>query len=87
VRFSSALAIVAAVETSDAVLDPEVLQGSGLSRRRRTRAAVVNIKKAQPLTQDGAVLLAGTMKVQALVTHPRKTGAHRPPLQLLDSSF
>jgi len=44
-------------------------------------------KKAQPLTQDGAVLLAGTMKVQALVTHPRKTGAHRAPLQLLDSSF
>jgi len=28
-----------------------------------------NIKKAQPLTQDGAVLLAGAMKVQALVTH------------------
>jgi len=48
---------------------------------------MVNIKKAQPLTQDGAVLLAGTMKVQALVTHPRKTGAHRALLQLLDSSF
>jgi transposase len=28
---------------------------------------IANIKKAQPLTQDGAVLLAGTMKVQALV--------------------
>lgn len=27
-----------------------------------------NIKKAQPLTQDGAVLLAGAMKVHALVT-------------------
>jgi transposase len=29
---------------------------------------IANIKKAQPLTQDGAVLLAGSMKVQALVT-------------------
>ena len=29
---------------------------------------MLNIKKAQPLTQDGAVLLAGAMKVQALVT-------------------
>ena len=28
---------------------------------------MVNIKKAQPLTQEGAVLLAGSMKVQALV--------------------
>lgn len=28
---------------------------------------MANIKKAQPLTQDGAVLLAGSMKVQALV--------------------
>lgn len=28
---------------------------------------ISNIKKAQPLTQDGAVLLAGTMKVHALV--------------------
>lgn len=27
---------------------------------------IANIQKAQPLTQDGAVLLAGTMKVQAL---------------------
>jgi transposase len=29
---------------------------------------MVNLKKAQPLTRDGAVLLAGSMKVQALVT-------------------
>jgi transposase len=29
---------------------------------------IVNIKKAEPLTQDGAVLLAGSMKVYALVT-------------------
>jgi transposase len=29
---------------------------------------IANINKAQPLTQDGAVLLAGSMKVQALVT-------------------
>jgi transposase len=29
---------------------------------------IANIKKAQPLTQDGAVLLAGAMKVHALVT-------------------
>ena len=29
---------------------------------------MANIKKAQPLTQDGAVVLAGSMKVQALVT-------------------
>jgi transposase len=29
---------------------------------------MANIKKAQPLTRDGAVLLAGSMKVQALVT-------------------
>jgi transposase len=29
---------------------------------------LAEIKKAQPLTQDGAVLLAGSMKVQALVT-------------------
>jgi transposase len=28
---------------------------------------IANIKKAQPLTQDGAVLLAGSMKVRALV--------------------
>jgi transposase len=28
---------------------------------------IANIKRAQPLTQDGAVLLAGSMKVQALV--------------------
>jgi len=28
---------------------------------------IANIKNAQPLTQDGAVLLAGSMKVQALV--------------------
>ena len=29
---------------------------------------ITNIQKAQPLTQDGAVLLAGSMKVHALVT-------------------
>jgi transposase len=29
---------------------------------------IASIQKAQPLTQDGAVLLAGSMKVQALVT-------------------
>ena len=29
---------------------------------------IANIQKAPPLTQDGAVLLAGSMKVQALVT-------------------
>lgn len=49
---------------------------------------MANIKKARPLTEDGAVLLAGTMKVHALVTQiPLLTEAIQRYDQQISSLF